>query len=148
MRTAFLCLAAGTLLLTSCSNDVEKNDRATLAPTVDPSLPVLGFIDVPAEGSTVRGQFAIGGWVIWGEGVQTLQFMIDDTPMSGMIQMGIPRPDVAKVHPEYQNTRSGWGSFFDTAALPAGKHKVIVQAKSNMGKLQNIGTVTLNILKP
>ena len=148
MRITLLTLAASMLLFTGCSRNLQAETSTGGRPKENSSLPMIGYIDAPADGATVKGDFAIGGWTIWGQGVQDIQFQIDGSPMPGKLQMNIARPDVDHLHPDYQNPVSGWGAMFNTAALPAGTHKVTVAAKSSQGNLRNVGSLTLNIVKP
>jgi len=94
----------------------------------------------------VRGKLDIGGWVLWGEGLRNVVVLIDNQP-SGSIQVNVPRPDVAKGYPQYENPGAGWGGPIDISNLAPGKHTVSVQAYSNAGTMHDVKTFTVNVVK-
>lgn len=112
------------------------------------SLQMIGFVDIPTEGATLKGEFAVGGWALWGEKVAAIQVLLDGSIIGTPSQMGVARPDVAKVHPEYQNGNSGWGTpVINTASFTPGKHRITVLAVSATGKTQEINTFMVTFVK-
>lgn len=146
-----LAAAACALVFAACSHKEESASPAGPpgpSQLVNPSLAMIGYVDVPADGAKVRGQFGVGGWALWGQGVQGIELLLDGSPVGAAVQIGVARPDVAQAHPEYHDPNSGWGTALNTANLPAGEHKLTVRVRSRGGAAQDLQTLTLGIAKP
>ena len=134
------------VMLISCSGGPQP--PSSQPPSATSSLPLLGFVDIPTEGATLKGEFAVGGWALWGERVVAIQVLLDGSSIGKTSQMGIARPDDAKVHPEYQDGNSGWGTpIINTASFTPGKHRITVLAVSATGKTQELKTFMVTFAK-
>jgi hypothetical protein len=94
-----------------------------------PSGPPFGSVDTPANGSTIAGEVAIGGWGLDNSGVTGVD--IYRTPVAGeVVAEGLvllgraslvegARPDVARAYPSYPDaSRAGWGYMLLSNLLP------------------------------
>ena len=144
-----IAVAAWVAILASCSKPPsETAPQPAQSASPASTLPLIGYVDVPPEGAVLQGEFGVGGWALWGEKVATIQVLLDGAPAGTAPQLRIARPDVAKVHPEYQDANSGWGSIkLDTSAYAPGAHRITVSAVSVTGKTQEIRTFNVTFKK-
>jgi glycosyltransferase involved in cell wall biosynthesis len=86
----------------------------------------------------VRDVVEIRGWAIARSGIDRVLIRIgDDAPVSAFY--GIPRPDVARSHPEFIDAgQSGYRYFWDTAGLPEGLSTVRVTAVARNGQTREV----------
>jgi hypothetical protein len=116
----------------------------------DPSLPMIGFVDAPRNGEVLRGNSTgVGGWILWGEGVQSVSVFVDGSRIGMRAHINIPRPDVKSVHPEYQNPYSGWGTNVELEQLSLGPHKLSIQVTSKRsGTVKELATLAVTVARP
>jgi hypothetical protein len=140
-----MAVVACCFLVISCSRSSTNRSAAVTAAKQSPAseLPFMGFVDIPAVGASLSKQMDIGGWALWGEGLRSVDILIDGQPTGAAIQINVARPDVARVHPEYGNPAAGWGGRVDISQIPAGKHTVTVRASSNTGNTRDVQTFAI-----
>ncbi|WML54780.1 Ig-like domain-containing protein [Neobacillus sp. PS3-12] len=108
------------------------------------NLSPIGSVDLPANGSTVKGQVTVQGWALDVSGVNKIEILVDGRSV-GTTQTGIARPDVARVFPTYQDTNSGYQYTLDTKSLTNGQHSLTVREIGNNGITTVIGVQNVNV---
>jgi beta-N-acetylglucosaminidase/uncharacterized protein YggL (DUF469 family) len=108
------------------------------------NLPVIGNIDTPTSGSTVKGVTNVRGWVLDGSEVAKVEVLVDGK-ITGQAQYGLSRPDVQKVIPQYQNANSGFQFALDTKKISNGNHSITVLATGKNGATTEIQRIMLNV---
>jgi beta-N-acetylglucosaminidase/uncharacterized protein YggL (DUF469 family) len=96
------------------------------------NLPVKGTMDYPTSGSTINGVINVRGWSLDGSGVAKVEVLLDGNSV-GFAQLGISRPDVAAVFPDYKNENSGFQYSLNTSNLTDGQHTLVVRETGNNG---------------
>lgn len=139
---ALVCVGCGT----SPTNKAE-GEKAPVAVQADPALPLTGFVDIP-KGDEITAKpgspVDIGGWALWGQKIQAVNILLDGSVVA-TAELNIARPDVAGVHPEYANPRSGWGLSLPGTQIKSGKHTLTVQVVSQSGRAETLKTIALNV---
>ena len=102
------------------------------------NLPVKGSIDSPLDGSTIKGEITVGGWLLDISDVSRIEVFVDGKSI-GTAQYGISRPDVLTAFPEYQNGNSGYKITFNSLQFTDGPHTLSVKETGKNGT-----TFTLN----
>jgi len=96
--------------------------------------------DYPGPGGVlpVRDVVEIRGWVIAESGIERVSVQINDgLPLPA--SYGIPRPDVARSHPNAAGAdQSGYRFFWDTSGLPEGPCTVRVTAVARSGSRREV----------
>jgi GT2 family glycosyltransferase len=117
-------------------------EAAVAADSVPPAHPetadefVALACDYPGDRQIlpVRDVVEIRGWVVAKSGIDRVLIRINDDPPVAA-SYGIPRPDVARRHPEFMDSgQSGYRFFWDTAGLPEGLCTVRVKAVARNGQ--------------
>jgi beta-N-acetylglucosaminidase len=108
--------------------------------------PAKGFIDFPTNGLTVKGDTIVSGWFLDMSGVAKIEVLVDGKSF-GTAQYGLPRTDVAKVYPDYQNPNSGYKFPLSTKSLTNGQHTITVRETGNNGSTSS-ESVTVNVQNP
>lgn len=114
---------------------------------VNSSKPMM-YIDNPVNNSTIsnKNSFAINGWAVNSSGIKEVKIYVQDN-FVGNATIGISRPDVKKVYPDYINAdKSGYEYILNTAAIPEGTKAIKVQAIGNDGTTQE-STVSVLLKK-
>jgi GT2 family glycosyltransferase len=95
--------------------------------------------DHPADGAVLpaREVVEMRGWALAASGIDRVLIRINDNPAFAA-SYGIPRPDVARSHPEIPNSSlSGYRFFWDANNLPAGPCAVRVTAVARSGQTRD-----------
>ncbi|WP_213370249.1 Ig-like domain-containing protein [Mesobacillus boroniphilus] len=108
------------------------------------TLPAKGYMDAPADLSTVKGDLAVSGWFLDGSGVAKIEVMVDGKVI-GQAQYGLERLDVQKAHPAYKNPNSGFRYVLDTRKLTNGNHSLTVRATGKNGVVTALPGRTVNV---
>ncbi|MFT8314025.1 MAG: Ig-like domain-containing protein [Clostridium sp.] len=113
------------------------NDGTTSSQNVTIYRPAaMTDIDFPQNGLLFKGNSTnIGGWALNPSGVKQVNILVDSKQI-GTAAIGDGRPDVAKVFPQYNDTKSGYHYTLDTSTIGGGKHTITVQAVGNDGSVQ------------
>lgn len=94
-------------------------------------------IDFPQNNIILKGNSTnITGWALNPSGVKQVNILVDNKQAATAV-LGDFRPDVAKVYPLYNNTKSGYHYTLDTSSIGGGKHTITVQALGNDGSTQS-----------
>lgn len=113
----------------------------TLQSSVDvQNLPVIGSMDAPLTGATIKGDVNVRGWYLDTSGVAKIEILVDGSSV-GLAQYGQSRPDVAKAFPNYQNANSGYSYTLNTRNLTNGKHTITVRETGNNGSVSTLNSV-------
>lgn len=92
-------------------------DEAIAIPTaVDPNLPHA--IDEPADWAAVPSRGRMRGWVVTTDQQEIVDLRILVGELALEVDLGVPRPDVATLHPDYPFARNA--GFTADYELPAG----------------------------
>jgi hypothetical protein len=143
MRISFVLTLAATLLLSACNRhkveiSKEELEASQKAHPEEPMEPILGTIDVPARGATVRGSMKINGWAVAKSGVDSVGIYIDRQFIS-YTRLGLGRPDVGKVFPMFPgSSTSGWDTVVDFSPMPEGDHVIQLQVTSKAGHVHDV----------
>jgi GT2 family glycosyltransferase len=103
------------------------------------------YCDYPVTGGcqSVRDVVNFRGWALAWSGIEQVTVQIGDMPPS-IASFGLPRPDVARVHPDFSHAeRCGWRFFWDTTAAPEGRYEVRITATALGGASSTITTALL-----
>jgi len=143
MRISIVLTLAAALLLSVCNRhkvDVPKEelDAYKKAPAEEPMEPILGTIDVPARGATVKGAMKINGWALAKSGVESVGIFVDRQFIS-YTRLGGGRPDVGKVFPMFPGAAtSGWETVVDFTPMLEGDHIIQLQITSKAGHVHDV----------
>jgi beta-N-acetylglucosaminidase len=108
------------------------------------SLPVIGSLDTPAFGSTIKDEINVNGWFLDASGVTKIEVLVDGNSM-GEARYGIDRPDVKQAFPKYQNANSGYQFSLNTRQLTNGQHFLTVRETGNNGVVKNLDSHLVNV---
>ena len=131
-------LALG-ILLTACRRAPEVRRQTSYNP------PSRGFIDAPAEGSSVGPQFVLAGWVIDESGVQKVRIYLDDK-LVGSVALSVDRPDIDRAFPAFaaNGPRHGFDTGID-AGSRVGYCTIRLEAIDGRGALTRFANVNVTI---
>ena len=121
------------------------------------SSPPFGMIDAPVNGSIVRGNLPITGWVLDDIGVESVKIYRNpfggENPPSGLLYIGDAvfvegaRPDVELSYPDFpMNSRAGWGYMMLSNFLPNkgnGPFTIYAEAADKEGNRILLGQKTI-----
>jgi|SRR5579863_2193760 len=107
------------------------------APSV---LPYAASLDLPANGSVVKGVVAVQGWALSVPKVREIRVELDGrTAAAG--KLGAFRPDLVQPFPQYPgHPYNGFDIKVDTAGLPSGRHSLSVKAVLEDGSNHIVGS--------
>jgi hypothetical protein len=91
-----------------------------------------GYLDYPAEGTTISGIYNVAGWYYDPAGVAKVEVLLDDV-LWGTAEYGFERPDVPKVFP-WCGTKVGFRYKLDTTKLSEGNHGITIRIIGNDGQ--------------
>jgi hypothetical protein len=136
---AILALAIGATAGCCCGpHGDSSNERDVLEP-------ILGSLDAPVRGSTVRGLATFGGWAVAESQVKWVAIYIDRQLVS-LTSVGGTREDVAKRYYKLPAAaKSGFSVAIDTTPMAAGEHQIVAQVKSNLGAVREFGPVPFQV---
>ncbi|MEH7416821.1 SpoIID/LytB domain-containing protein [Neobacillus drentensis] len=108
------------------------------------NLPAKGYIDSPAEGTSIKGSTIVKGWFLDGNGVSKIEVLVDGKSI-GTAQYGSSRTDVQKAFPQYQNANSGYQYTLNTRILSNGQHLLTVRETGKNGTATVLATRKINV---
>ena len=155
MKISLLLALAAVLLLGACNRradaprQVVKDVPAETFKKQPGGVmePILGVVDVPARGGSVKGSTRINGWALAKSGVETVGIYIDRQFIS-YATVGEGRPDVAKAYPMFPGgATSGWYTVIDFATMLEGDHLIQLQVTTKAGNIQDLPTIPFKVLK-
>ncbi|MEH7106792.1 Ig-like domain-containing protein [Bacillus sp. JJ1764] len=106
-----------------------------------------GSLDVPSNGATIKGDMVVSGWFLDVSGVYKIEVLIDGKSVDEA-QYGLPRADVYKAFPTYNNTNAGYKLLFNTRSLANGQHTVTVKETGQNGVSNTLNSVKVNVQNP
>ncbi len=104
------------------------------------NLPVIGYIDLPGNNSSVKGDVSVSGWFLDLSGVSKLEVFVDGKNM-GEAQYGSARPDVAQAFSDYQNGNSGYQFIFNSLQFADGQHTLTVKETGGNGSTNTVNSI-------
>ena len=129
---------------TSAKNVQTSLPARTIAVNNPATLPAMGDLNEPANGATLSGNVTVRGWFVDGAQVDKIEILIDGAVV-GTAQLGLSRPDVLAVYPQYENGGSGYLYTLDTTTLGNGAHQVVIRETSKTGVQTSLGVRTVTI---
>jgi hypothetical protein len=108
--------------------------------------PILGALDKPAPGSTLRETAVVGGWAVAESGVKRIAIYLDGQFVSFETIDG-KRPDIAKLYAKTfpDAELSGWTAVLDVSKMADGEHRMVAQAETNRGATREFGPVPFQV---
>jgi len=107
--------------------------------------PILGALDVPAPGATMKGAMTVAGWAVAESGVQRVALYIDQR-FAGFASVGGNRPDIAKAYATFPDAAtSAWGAVVDLSPFTPGDHQIVMQVKTKAGNVHDFPAVPFKI---
>jgi hypothetical protein len=105
----------------------------------------VGFIDMPAPGTTVGPVFHVAGWAAGTERVERVRIYLDDR-LVATVPITIGRPDIHKVFPQVASTGPihGFGTTVD-AGSRAGYCTIRLEAIDEHGAATYVASVNVKI---
>lgn len=130
-------LATVVVLLASYStlNNINIKIHSLMSSKIDYENPTIGFLDVPANNSTISGTTFTGeGWFLDNHDIVKIELFMDNTYLCDA-QLGYPRTGVESIYPGYKNyDKAGYLFYFDTTKFSNGKHLLHVKATNEKGE--------------
>jgi beta-N-acetylglucosaminidase len=108
------------------------------------NLPGKGYIDVPSQGASLKGDANVSGWFLDGSGVSKIEVLVDGR-VEGQAQYGTIRNDVQRAYPDYQIANSGFQYTLNTRYLNNGQHTLTVREFGNNGMTVTLCGQTINV---
>ena len=114
----------GTLKIVKNENNNNNNNNNN-----ENRLPSIGNIDYPSNGITINNSsIKVEGWSLCNSGIKEVKVYIDGQYIKSAT-LGISRPDVAKVYPNYTNaSKSGYSVILDSNKISYGKRTLVVES--------------------
>jgi beta-N-acetylglucosaminidase len=132
-----------TITVTSNGNDgSSKSQDLTIykVPADGKNLAGITCIDTPTKNSnifSVNNEVNVGGWSVDGYGIQKVQVYVDNTYM-GDANLGVSRPDVGNVLPQYPGSASsGYNYSLNISNISDGIHTITVKSIGNEGSVSS-----------
>jgi hypothetical protein len=109
--------------------------------------PILGSLDSPARGSTLRETGIVGGWALAGSGVKRIGIYID-RQLIRFEKTGGKRPDVGKIYEkDFPGAEmAGWTFILDVSKMADGDHEMVAKVESNKGAIRELGPVPFQVV--
>ena len=108
--------------------------------------PILGALDAPVRGSTLRETGVVGGWAVAESGVRRIAIYLDRQFVSFAALDG-KRPDIAKLYtktfPDAET--SGWTAVLDVSKMADGEHQMVAQVKTSKGGVREFGPLPFKV---
>ena len=136
-RLACLTVGAATTIVLACSGGLRIPDPKNELP--------FGYVDVPVQGATVTRTTFVGGWALDNGAITSVRIYLDGKYLSDA-RIGLERPDVSKVYPQYAHGANahGWGVGIDLGDV-TGAHMILVQATDDSGATRDLGSVSVTV---
>jgi len=111
-----------------------------------PLEPILGSLDAPAKGSTLRETGIVGGWAVAGSGVKRVGIYID-RQFNRFVNLDGKRPDIAKLYgKDYPGAdMAGWTFILDVSKMADGDHQMVMRVESNKGAIRDFDPVPFQV---
>jgi hypothetical protein len=112
-----------------------------------PALP-FGDINGPTNGAVLKKTVHahVAGWVLSEDAIEEVAVYIDRKYVAGAT-LGVRRPDVAKVYPQFiDSASSGWQAAFEISNISEGTHQLIVQGRSKKGAIADLGKLAISVV--
>jgi hypothetical protein len=108
--------------------------------------PILGALDAPTPGATLRETGVVGGWAVGESGVKRVAIYLDGQFASFAALEG-KRPDIEKLYSKHfpNAETSGWTAVLDVTKMADGDHQMVAQVKTNKGGVREFGPVTFKV---
>jgi hypothetical protein len=108
--------------------------------------PILGSLDAPARGSTLRETGIVGGWAVAGSGVKRVSIYID-RQFVRFVGLDGKRPDIAKLYAkDYPGAdMAGWTFVMDVSKMADGDHEMVMRVESNKGTVRDFDPVPFRV---
>lgn len=144
LDTTKLSQGTHTLQIRTTANDGVQQ-TSNLQIDITRQLPIQTIIDEPAEQAQISGTQKLRGWALAEDGIKEIQVLVDGA-FQGKAALGVSRPDVYRVYPQYHNQASGYEYSLNTKLLTQGAHTITLQVKTNSGDIQKV-TRQLNVTR-
>lgn len=123
---------------------VATEAKSVIVNVQNEALPTKGSIDSPLNGTTIKDDTMVKGWILDGIGVDRVEILVDGI-LKGKAEYGLGRTDVYNKYPEYKNANSGYQFLLNTRTLTAGQHKLTVRVTRSNGTTYSLSNdVTVN----
>jgi hypothetical protein len=107
--------------------------------------PVLGYLDVPVAGARIGNSLDVGGWALSQVGIREVTIYLDGRPV-GAAKLGVHRPDVQKVHPQFRDSlTAGFQATIDLGRVDAGSHVIAVEVEANDGGRRDLTNIPITV---
>jgi N-acetylmuramoyl-L-alanine amidase len=94
----------------------------------------------------LSGSVIIGGWAIHESGIRSVEIYVD-REFSLTANVGLERPDVAKVFPSFgKEMISGWNAMLVTSGIEPGPHELLARVRAKNGAQRDF-VVPVTIVK-
>jgi hypothetical protein len=108
------------------------------------SLPYAASLDLPKNGSVVKGVFSVEGWALSIPRVREIRVEIDGRAAASG-KPGAYRPDLARAFPQYPgHPYNGFGVKVDIGGFSSGQHLLGVKAVLEDGSGHVVGNATIS----
>jgi hypothetical protein len=106
---------------------------------------LVGYMDRPANGSTVGPEFLVAGWAMGKHGIVRVRVYLDDELMETASMTGA-RPDLDAAYPQYAGTGPlhGFGVLVD-AGTRAGYRTLRLEAIDRRGSATYVASANVKI---
>ncbi len=111
-----------------------------------PLEPILGSLDAPAAGSTLRETGIVGGWAVAASGVKRVGIYID-RQFVRFIGLDGRRPDIARIYgKEFPGAdMAGWTFVLDVSKMADGDHEMVMRVESKKGAVRDFDPVAFRV---
>jgi hypothetical protein len=106
----------------------------------------LGHLDTPTPGVTASGSIRLSGWALADSGISRIDVYLDGKLVySGRV--GIRRPDVQKVYPNFRDADiSGFDFQLPLDSVAPGTHQLTVQARTSDDAVKELASIPINVI--
>ncbi len=98
---------------------------------------LIAFVDRPLPGSPAvvdEGSLGLRGWALSTAGVVAVEAVVDGV-VRGALRLGMLRPDVPRVYPEFPNVEHcGFVGVVPVSDVPPGNHTVTIRVRGGNGE--------------
>ncbi len=141
-----LALALGANVGCRSNADGSGGSSSGGAQKGSPLEPILGSLDAPARGSTLRETGIVGGWAVAGSGVKKVSIYID-RQFVRFVGLDGKRPDIDKIYGKtYPGAdMAGWTFVLDVSKMADGDHEMVMRVESNKGAVRDFDPVPFKV---
>ncbi|WP_238902752.1 Ig-like domain-containing protein [Clostridium sp. YIM B02506] len=149
IKSGLIKILIASIFITPFSLEkVQAVEGIVISSDADKKLSTIMNIDNPVSNSTVSvgKSITINGWALNESGIKEVKIYLDNLYL-GNATMGISRPDVKKVYPEYMKAdKSGFEYTINNSSLSEGAKTIKVQAIGIDGTSQQY-SIKVNVSK-